>query len=69
MPDLTIDDRGFVRIDGQVLGRGFVSPDGRPLLQVKDKNPARCAERGSAFMVVDIYQIAAVVQASGVKVK
>lgn len=66
---ITLDQRGFIKIDGVTIGRGFVTSDGRPVLQVKDKNPQRCVNRGTPFVAVDLYQLAATVEGGGVKAR
>lgn len=51
IPTISIDAEGFVRCDGQVIGRR-VAREGEVFLQVMDKDKRRSAERGTPYMEI-----------------
>lgn len=53
---VSVDERGFVRVDGITIGRRVVK-DGKPKLQVCDKDRRRSAERGTRLVEVTIEEL------------
>lgn len=51
IPTISIDDDGFVRCDGQVIGRR-IKREGEVFLQVVDRDKRRSAERGTPYMEI-----------------
>ena len=50
---VSVDERGFVTVDGVKLGKRVVK-DGIPKLQVADKDRRRSAERGTRLVEVSV---------------
>jgi hypothetical protein len=53
---VSVDERGFVRVDGITIGKRVVK-DGKPRLQVCDKDRRRSAERGTRFVEVTVEEL------------
>ena len=53
---VSVDERGFVTVDGVKLGKRVVK-DGIPKLQVADKDRRRSAERGTRLVEVSVEEL------------
>ena len=51
---LRIDQNGFVRADGPVVGRRVVDENGCILLEIKDRNRRRCDDLGRRYVYISM---------------
>ena len=51
---ISVDEKDFVRVDGITIGKRVTGPDGKPRLQVCDKDRRRSAQRGTRFVEISV---------------